>query len=80
MNIKTKTMIVVVTLPFYGHLNVLINLINQYLDRIDFQLIVIGWNNIRLVPNQLTKIKCSFTEIYTTYDLQETDPIKWLPG
>jgi len=72
-------MILIITLPFEGHLNVLIHLAELH-PNIEFQFMITSWKNVALSPNRINKLnqlKIPYYEIKTDYDLIETSPMKW---
>lgn len=68
-----KRKILILSVPFSGHLNVLKNLIEDHKDLFEFKLIITGWTNIRadLIDLNIEK------EIIETSELKETDPALW---
>jgi hypothetical protein len=77
-------MILVISVPFEGHLNVLKHLANSH-RHIDFSFLIVGWKNIQLseesrkgLANEAdVNLNCDLHEIYADYDLEETAPMKW---
>lgn len=68
-----KKTVLIFSVPFSGHLNVLKSFISRHDDDFAFHLIVVGWANIPPEPNGLP-IR---THILTNGELHETDPAYW---
>ena len=54
----------------HRHINILLHFIKKYAN-LDFRLIIIGWENIRLD----CEVPCKFVEILANYKLDETRKI-----
>ena len=65
--------IIVFSVPFSGHLNILKEFIHSYEREIQFKLVITGWNNITANVTHL----CSETSTLAKTDLHETDPALW---
>lgn len=73
-------MIAIFSVPFSGHLNILVDFIYKYANNLDnITLVIVGWKNLRLDENVAKKLinVCDIKEFYTDYDLSETDPMVW---
>ncbi|MBI5066227.1 glycosyltransferase family 1 protein [Candidatus Woesearchaeota archaeon] len=64
--------ILIFTVPFGGHLNILKHTINRLKSKINFKLVITGWKNI--LPEDLPKVD---TVILAKSTLKQTDPALW---
>lgn len=65
--------LLILSVPFSGHLNVLKDLIKDSANTFDFKLVITGWTNIHA---DLTDLNIE-TEVIAPSELKETDPALW---
>jgi hypothetical protein len=71
---RPKTL--VISVPFEGHINVLgLGITPPYIQNAHF--LVLGWPNVRLSNTSRDRLRFPVTELITSYNLEETDPMKW---
>ncbi|MBA3733073.1 glycosyltransferase family 1 protein [Patescibacteria group bacterium] len=70
---SAKKKIIIFSVPFSGHLNVLKDFIKEHGNSFDFKLVITGWSNISANLDSLE----TETTIIQNSELHETDPALW---